>query len=347
MISNIELINNSKLEFSIPNVWIREKIKIDRLDDYRLHENIKEVHLDIHDSRVEYIIKLARYSRKDAVSYLLQNSHEHGSFRTSPSYELLKDIWICDSLSSFESEDLAALLLVFADAADDISRINGPVSICESNVFQACGWVAEEIVALLPEELRIKVVSDAILEGKASSWVIYFVLQMCKGVIVKVRNSENVVKRLPQDEFRRYVKLAKSRLSEILNDGFHYTSNPFYLFEFWWQASSLTEKDEIREWVRKNLETDMDFLCFVDAFYEKKVFIEGIRITEIKWKIQIRKLENFISLDNVKSRLNEIASKRGSAGDVARELLKRIEYAESYEHEVKAGLHKRWSYSGL
>lgn len=344
MISDIEIINSSTTNEMIPNCYIRDKVRIEHLNEFRQQKNLKEVHLDNLESRVEYLIKLARYSKQNAVQYLLQSSNKHGSFKSSPSFDLLKKIRVSRNLSTFESEDLASLLLVLADATDDMSRINGPVALCERNIFRASGWVAEEVIALLPEKTRTDVVLKAISNGKAASWIFYLVLEIHKKVIIIARNSENEEIGIPSEEIERYISLAMNRLFRILKDGFHTTSNPYYLFKFWWEVSSTDERKNIKKWIKENVVTDMEFLRFVDAFYEKKVFMESIKITDIRWKIQIREIELFISLDYVKMRLSNITVQKNDKGDVARELLNRIEYAEVYEKEVEAGIHSRWSY---
>ena len=340
MISDIDLINSSELEFPIPRGSVTELVNVEKLNEFRRKMKIKEVQLPGVEWSTEYFVKLARYSKKIAIDYLLRNSHSHEKFYLCASYEILREIGFSKNLDEFESDDLAYVLQVLADVTDDLSRINGPVALGEGDIFFNCAFLSEAIMPRLAHEERTKIVLDIIRNGKARSWIMFFVFNLIKSRRVFVLNSDNKRSRLSKEEKALYAEAAKARIREILDDGLELPSKPFYLFELWWDISTESEKADMKKWVARHVKKDINFLRFVGSFYRKQLFMEGIVITDIKWRVLAKKLELFISIDYVKERLESLAENEGDIGEAAREILGRLEYTLNFYEEVKAGLHR-------
>ena len=340
MISDIDLIHSSEFDFPIPKSDVTDDVKIEELNEFREKTKIKEVHLPRYEKSIEYFIKLARYSKKLAIEYLLQNSHTHENVYPCWSYKLLRKTRYAEKLSDFETDDLVNVLQVLADVTDDLSRINGPVALGEGDIFFNCAFLSEKIILRLPHGNRIKIILDIIKHGKARSWIMFFVLNLIQSKRVFVLNSGNERSRLSKEEKALYAEAAKTRILEILDDGIEGPSKPLYMFELWWEISTDSEKAGIKNWVARHVKEDISFLRFVGSFYRKQLFMEGIKIADVKWKVLATMLESFISIDYVKGRLALIAENEGEVGEVAQVILGRLEYTLNFYEEVKAGLHR-------
>ena len=340
MISDIDLIHSSQFDFQIPNGVVRDNVGIEKLNEFRRKMKIKEVQLPEVEWTTEYFVKLARYSKKLAIDYLLQNSRTHENVYPCASYRILKEIRFSKNLDQFEPDDLIYVLQILADVTDDLSRINGPIALCEGDIFFNCVFLSEAIMPRLPHERRTEIILDIIKNGKARSWVMFFVLNLIQSRRVFVLNSYNERSRLRKEEMTLYAEAAKTRIVDILEDGIERPSKPFYMFALWWKIATDSEKADIKNWVARYVKEDIDFLRFVGSFYRKQLFMEGIKITDIKWSVLAKVLEVFISLDYVKRRLESIAKHQGEVGEAAREILGRLEYTLRFYEEVEAGLHR-------
>ena len=192
----------------------------------------------------------------------------------------------------------------------------------------------------LPHERRTEIIVDIIENGKAISWIMFFVLNLMQSRRVFVRNSDNERSRLSNEEMALYANSAKARILEVLEDGLERPSKPLYMFALWWEISTESEKADIKNWVARHVKEDIDFLRFVGSFYRKQLFMEGIKIADVKWRVLAKMLESFISFDYVKRRLESIAENESEVGEAAREILGRLEYTLNFYEEVKAGLHR-------
>lgn len=340
MISSIETINDSHTDHHIPENCVRESIKIGQINESRLTKGLKCVQLKSHEYIIEYFVKLCRFNKLNAVEFLLQNTNKYSLRNISMSVDLLKELWFTKSLSEFEEEDLIALFLVLSDSADDMSRITGPVAASESNMFLLSKIVAREIFSILSREKRLTLVSNAIRAGKAKSWLIYFVLGFIWVPRVSVEKLQCDSKMMEQGELDLYKNLAKERLFKIMEEGYWHTSNPLFLFLFWKEISSETEKIQIKDWVTCHTKTDTEFLRFVDVFSNKKLEIVNNFKEYVYWWISYSTLDNFYELEQAKSRLNDIIERGGNLSNVANELLRRIESAENFMKEREAGLNR-------
>ena len=340
MISNIDLIHSSHFDFQISNSVVRKKITMEKLNEFRRKMKIKEVQLPKWEWTTEYFVKLARFSKKLAIEYLLQNSHTHEQCYPCASYKILREIRYSKNLKEFEAADLVYVLQVLADVTDDVSRINGPVALGEGDIFFNCAFLSKKIMPRLPHEERTKIILDIIENGKARSWIMFFVLYLVQNRSVFVLNSDNERSRLSKEEMALYAEAAKKRIIEILDDGLEFPSKPHYMFELWWEVSTYSEKVYMKKWVARHVEEDINFLRFVGSFYRKQLFIEGITITDVKWKVLAKMLELFISIDYVKERLESLTENEGEVGEAARVILGRLEYTLNFYEEVKAGLHR-------
>lgn len=340
MISSIEIINDFHTDHRIPENCVLESIEIGQINESRLTKGLKCVQLKSNEYIIDYFVKLCRYNKLNAVEFLLQNTNKYSIRNISMSVELLKDLWFTKSLSEFEEEDLMALFLVLSDSADDMSRITGPVAASESNIFLLSKIVAREVFSILSREKRLTLVSNAIRAGKAKSWLIYFVLGFMWVPRVSVEKLQGDGRMMEQGELDLYKNLAKERLFKILEEGYWHTSNPLFLFLFWEEISSETEKKQIKDWAICHTETDTEFLRFVDVFSKKKLEIVNNTKEYVYWWVSYSTLDDFYELEQAKLRLNVIIERGGKLSNVANELLRRIVSAETYMKEREAGLHR-------
>lgn len=340
MISSIETINDSHTDHHIPEKCVMDSIEIEQINEQRLTNGLKYVQLNSNENIIDYFVKLCRFNKLNAIEFLLQNTCKYSIRRISMSVRLLKDLWFTKNLSQFEEEDLMALFLVISDSADDMSRITGPVAASESDIFFLSKMVALTIFSILSREKRLTLVSDAIRTGKAKSWLIYFVLGFMWVRRISVEKLQSNGKWLEKEELELYKSLAKDRLFEVLEEGYWHTSNPVFLFTFWWTISSEIEKEQIKDWVTCHTKTDADFLRFVDVFSSKKLEMVNFTKEHVYWWVSFSTLGDFTDLERAKSRLNIILKQDGDLSNVANELLTRIMSAETYMKEKEEGLHR-------
>ena len=340
MISNIDIFKGSDLKAHVPKVCTMKTVDIDQLNAMREKSGISKVDLGPAESMIEYIVNLSRFDKQKANEFLLQNVHSNNGNRSSSTIYFLKRIRDSENLAKFQEEDLMALFLVLADASDSMSEIYGPVAFEETNIFFICVSLAEKLFSILNEGNRISVVSKAIKEGNAKSWLMYFVLGLMWIGRMAIETLQSKGRWLSKDELELYKGLAKERLHKVLKAGYHRTSNPYFLFHFWWQTSTNDELLDIKEWVTQSTNTDLEFLRFIDVFSKKQMDIKGYTRRKVYWWVIYRMLGKFTNLEEAKDRLKKIVKGDGELSDVAMDLLNRIVSAETFTKEREAGLHR-------
>ena len=122
-------------------------------------------------------------------------------------------------------------------------------------------------------------------------------------------------------------------VKEMLDNGIMSVPDSVHLFLYWLEFGSDEPHKEIREWIDKNTKTDEKFIQFVSVFSEKARIMNYDFNSDTVWVVYTDILEMILGDSKFLNRLKGISSETNSTGDMAAELISRIEHEKKLKDD--------------
>ena len=251
---------------------------------------------------------------KDLLYQWSRRRDSHGETRAFVVFNRLR---IGSTLMFRPLEENLSLFNVLVDTVDRLSELIGHVSENLSEIFYATEWTAMKILPTLPINNRVYYISNAITNGKATSWIFSIILH-----ILYEHNETQTEPRkenywLTKDEIEIIRKITFDRIQVEINSDPYNMRKPAFLFLFWFEAGTDIQRMELKEWIANHIKNDENFLKFIYSFTGSITFPEGFY-----WRVYTRTLSKFLDTDETYERLNDIMIRDGKLFEKAKQLTK-------------------------
>lgn len=260
-----------------------------------------------------------------AIETLIVNSITRPNSEKSVSYQLLSKLKRNTYLTEYNEEEWIALFFLLADTADEMSKILGAVAPSSYRIVDICEELSERILRYITPEKRADSILNSIKNGKASSFVINFVLHTLQKHREMDTKFEYFIPWLKPAKLEKIRLETLKRVKKIVNGGIKGFVDPLCLFLFWYEFDDDSNRKELREWIRENTKSDENFVFFISLFSEKARIVESLIQSKIVWVVYTNILENVTGDISFLKRLKQISVNDSRLGEIAKELLSRIE----------------------
>ena len=318
-----------KLQLARKQRRAREKI-FEGINSYTGSKCLKS---DVTEDQIKYFMDCVVSDKETAIELLVINSIVSKGLTKSLSYHLLFKLFNRSIFRNFTEEQWVSLFFVLADVTDEMTKVSGSVSPSRYRILHLCIWISEEIIKYLSPNKRVGYLLQAIETGKAKSFVVSFMRYILKEH--KERNSfwKRFVPYLKPSDLKQIKKRTLINVKEVLNDGIMSVPDSVHLFLYWFEFGSDEPHKEIREWIDKNTRTDEKFVQFVSVFSEKARIMNYDFNSDTVWVVYTDILEMILGDSKFLNRLKGISSETNSTGNMARELINRIEHEQKLKED--------------
>ena len=264
--------------------------------------------------------KIVEYCLNDpekAKELLYRWTRRRDSYGETLAFLVFNRLRIGSTLMFRPLEENLSLFNVLGDTVDRMSELIGHVSENLSEIFYATEWTAMKILPTLPISNRVFYISNAIKYGKATSWIFSIILHILYGHNETQTEPRKEDYWLTKEEIEIIRKITFERIQVEINSDPYNMRKPAFLFLFWYEAGTDTQRKELKEWIANHIRNDENFLKFVYSFTGSMTFPEGFY-----WRVYTRTLSKFLDTKKTYERLNNIMIRNGKLFEKAKQLAK-------------------------
>ena len=328
-----------KLQLARKQREVREE-NFERISSYTGSSCLKP---EVTEDEIKIFMECVVSDKDTAIELLIINAIVSKSLTKSLSYQLLAELLHHTIFPDYTEEQWVSLFFVLADVTDELTKVSGPVSPSRYRILHLCTWISEDIVRYLAPNKRAKYLLKAIETGKAKSFVVSFMRNILREHKEKNTFWKNFVPFLETSELKKIQERTLVNVKDVLDNGVRSVPDSVHLFLYWFEFGSEEGYAEIRNWIDEHTETDEEFVEFISVFSEKARIRNYHFDSDTVWVVYTDILEMIIGNTKFLDRLKEISRKTNSTGNVARELIGRIEHERKLEEdglELRKFLHK-------
>ena len=288
---------------------------------------------EVTEDEVKNFMECVASDKDTAIELLIINAIVSKSLTKSLSYHLLSKLLHRTIFPDYTEEQWVSLFFILADVTDELTKVSGPVSPSRYRISHLCTWILEDIVRYISPDKRLKMLLKAIETGKAKSFVVSFMRYILKEHKARKSNWKNFIPFLENSELKKIQERTLINVKEILDNGIMSVPDSVHLFLYWFEFGSDEPHKEIREWIDKNTRTDEKFIQFVSVFSEKARIMHYDFDSDTIWVVYTDILEMLLGDSKFLDRLKRISSETNSTGNMAGELISRIEHEKKLKED--------------
>lgn len=268
---------------------------------------------------VKQFVEMSVESPEKVKKQLIQWTDRYSALDKPKPFDVLNKLRV-GPLARIKKIEKIAVIKVLVDTVDEVSERIGEMPENLYVMFYAADWVAHEALRWLSIEERIELVTDALKHGKACTWLFSSVLHLMYEHRETTRENVNPKFWLIKDEIEIFKKITFDRIQIELNKDFYALHKPVFMFLFWNEVGTQQQTTELRSWIKNHIIDDENIIKFVSMF--TGTVLTG---TGTYWRVLTGSLSEFISIDEVRTRLEKLADKSETLASEAIRLISGID----------------------
>lgn len=315
----------SNLQKKISRARESRNVRDRKLAGVREYLGVVELKPNVTEDKIKEFMESVIDDKDSAIEYLILNSIVANGSEKAVSYHLLSLLRYSVNTTEFREDQWISLFLVLADAADEMTKTNGPVAPYDYRISYISEGLAEDILRSVPANKRTELVVKAIEDGKAKSWVIGFVFHTLQNHSKRKSVWGEYKSWLKPSEIEVITQKTIRKIKEELSNEYYNYPAPMYMMLLWWKYG---DTEEFIQWIESKTVSDLDFVRFVTVFSEKALLWTGKLQSEVVWIVYTEILEKIFCSKEFLERLKSISQSDSDVKEAAKELLRRIEFEE-------------------